>query len=255
MARSYRFFLRNGKNSELLLNSAEHFHLTEDSEPEIFFQLQKVLRIKPGDSIVFIPQAVAPFFEYYFILENIDKKQMALKFVKKVENKNELERSLGLVLCLPNKPEKLELICQKAVEIGVTKIVLTKGDFSQLKHELRVDRLQKIIIEAAEQAERAQVPALVVENTLVNYLKKVHENQNDFPKLMVAMERSDSKTLLDLDIKNEKGLDLLIGPEGGFSDEEKKLIAELKFESFSLGKRILRMETAAIVALGLAAVL
>lgn len=249
MSRSYRFFI-DGINAaelekEVLLNASEHPNLVE--------QMGKVLRVKEGDSIVLLPvqAAAGETFEYVYEVAGAHKKEVALTFVKKVLNENELEFPLGLVLCLPNKPDKLSLIVQKAVELGVTEIILVSGEFSQMKHKLREDRLGSIVREAAEQAERAVVPSLSIRGSLEDYLRETGGGA-----MLVAMERSNDKSLAEAleDFKGtENGVRILVGPEGGFSDAEKALIEELDLITFTLGKRVLRMETAAIVAIGIVA--
>ena len=260
MARHYRFFLRN-PDTFPLFQDKDAFHLTVSLEPEIFFQLVKVLRVKIGDMVTLVPQGVKKgagvLYEYIFEAASADKRSVDLVNKEARPNTNELGFELNLWLCLPNKPEKLEFILQKAVEIGAANVTLFEGDFSQMKHQLRHDRLEKIIVEAAEQSERAVVPALTVKGNLVKELSSM--DASGLGVVRVAMERSPEQHVphgnpfagADL----SKGLSLLIGPEGGFSDTEKKRFRELGLGAFSLGKRVLRMETAAVVSLGLAALL
>lgn len=270
MSRSYRFFCRNSATTQKLAEN--QVVLDEADEPEIFYQLTKVLRAKKDDMVIFsgIRQVVSGFelvagnlagvpvfFDFFYRIEEISKKELKLNFEKKVVNRNELSFHLGFLLCLPNRPEKLEFILQKAVELGVSEIVLVKSDFSQMKHELRPDRLQKIIIEAAEQSERAIIPTLHLESNLKDFLAQTAQNApQKIPHIWTAMERLEqTSSLISLLQKNKplNELSLLVGPEGGFSNEEKELIQRLNLTCFSLGQRILRMETAAIVALGVIA--
>lgn len=254
MARTYRFFCRNEGMTHLLEQSQQVLAFTEDIESEIFFQLTKVLRVQIGDTVVLLPASSdGPNMEYVFEVADISKKMISLKLNRTVENTNELPFQLSLVVCLPNKPEKLEFIIQKAVEIGVTHITFVEGDFSQMKHQLRLDRLQKILVEAAEQSERGKVPELTVAGKLHLYLQNLSAPEKK--QLYVAMERlgdggnaSLSKVLLTH--KPAEQIQILVGPEGGFSDAEKKLITELGLTCFSLGKRVLRMETAVVLSLG-----
>lgn len=240
MSRIYRFFLRNNGKLE-----GDKFLLSAEAEPEIIFQLTKVLRVKSGDMITLVSGQLEHIFEVGNVLKN------GVELLKKntVQNMNELNFELDLWLCVPNKPEKLEFILQKAVELGVHEIALFESEFSQMKHVLRMDRLEKIITEAAEQSERGIVPALKLSGNLSQYLRNP-----DAEKIMdvrVAMERGGNlenpRTALQ-----EDNLAILIGPEGGFSDDEKELFDLLMLRQFSLGKRVLRMETAAILSLGLA---
>jgi 16S rRNA (uracil1498-N3)-methyltransferase len=260
MARQYRFFIEN--SGPLDKNMA----LNGGTGPEIVEQLSRVLRAKAGDRVVLVPlergnnkNEAGHLFEYHYVIETAHKKEVSLSFTEKVRNANELPFSLGLVLCLPNKPDKLSLILQKAVELGVSWVHLVTSDFSRMKHALREERLLKIMTEAAEQSERALVPTLMMGGTLRDYLRGSPEN------LFIAMEREDSRTLPEVLEGRDDGRDndesgsrdvlILIGPEGGFSYEEKNAIHERGLTCFTLGKRVLRMETAAVVALGIASLL
>lgn len=266
MARHYRFFLRNPATLSSFQH-AESFELDEKLEGEIVFQLVKVLRVKTGDRVTLIPQNQdAPFCEYAFEVAAAGKHSIALTKKSGLPNTNELGFPLELFLCLPNKPEKLEFIIQKAVEIGVSVVRLFESDFSQMKHHLREERLRKILIEAAEQSERAVVPELIIGGPLKKFLEGAADSEAE--NIFVAMERlakvAAPETADSRSVEGKKdnpfsgsdksvGICVLIGPEGGFSDQEKKLMAGRSLKTFSLGKRILRMETAAIVSLGLAA--
>lgn len=256
MARHYRFFLRNQDNSSLLKNK-EGFRLSESSEPEIVFQLVKVLRVKPGDMVTLVPEGQREtFYDYDFEVTAASKNGLDLVQKRVRENKNELGFPLELLLCLPNKPDKLEFILQKAVEIGANMIELFESDFSQMKHQLRPDRLEKIIIEAAEQSERAVVPKLAMKGVLTKALTSA--GPEELKRMWVAMERltqdkSEHKGNPFIDAKKQDGISILVGPEGGFSEQEKELMSRLSLQKFSLGKRVLRMETAAVISLGLAA--
>ncbi len=247
-------------------------------ESEISDQLVKVLRAGKGDTVVLISGvtggdgaegggagagdgaaggagAGGPYYEYVYEVESAHKKEIALKFIEKKENLNECGRRLNLILCLPNKPDKLSLILQKAVELGVSEVTLVSGDNSQMKHEIKTERLNRIMKEAAEQSERAFVPGVCLEGGLTDFLGGLEAAARG--DVLVALERSDAPALTDMQAvtdgitkKNAAGLFLIVGPEGGFSEREKSFFAEKDYAIFSLGKRILRMETAAIVALG-----
>ena len=253
MARTYRFFIKNPETFSLL-GMEKDFTLEEKMEPEVFFQLMKVLRCKTGDRVVFIPSSSRDFFEFHYEIQEARKKNIGLFFKEKTLNEHELSFELNLILCLPNKPDKLEFILQKAVELGTKKILLLEGEFSQMKHQLRPDRLQKIMTEAAEQSERAFIPGLEIGGKLKGFLV---QNQSKASSFFVAMERLESSGLVLTEAMKkifsgeDQSVSVVIGPEGGFSELEKEQIQLLHFPCFSLGKRILRMETAAIVSLGI----
>ena len=261
MSRTYRFFVRNTSVASTIAQEQSSFRLTENQEPEIFFQVKNVLRCKQGDILVLITsQENPPYLEFHFTVENVTKNEINCRFQSALKNTNELPYRLGLVLALPNRPEKLGFIIQKAVEIGVSSITLCEADFSQFRHHIKPERLEKIILEAAEQSERPIIPKLFIEGKLSEYLIKATKGETG-PAIWVAMERyhrdPEKKPTGNpfVGADTSRGLDILIGPEGGFSESEKNIMQKRGLSCFSLGKRILRMETAAVLSLGLASLL
>lgn len=247
MARMYRFFLRNSTITP------GDFDLNAQSEPEIIFQLSTVLRAKAGDNVVLLNNGNTTECKYSVLEAN--KHHVKLEFMESKKNENELDFELNILICLPNKPDKLDFILQKAVELGATGITLLESDFSQMKHHLKPERIQKILIEAAEQSERAKITDFIIGGKLDQYLKKhAHHEQ-----ILVAMERMNKNTntyeLFKDQIKKYSSISLLIGPEGGFSEKEKNLINDLQLNCFSLGKRVLRMETAMIASAAIISIL
>lgn len=267
MSRIYRFFAEELKNQDL----EKDVSLNPRCEADIFNQLTRVLRIKAGDKIVLVGENG---FEFSYETVSAHKKNVELKFLNKNKNENEPGFNLGLILCLPNKPDKLAMILQKAVELGVSEVILVNGDFSRMKHDLKEERLMKIMKEAAEQSERALIPQLLIKGSLVDLLES-DWGIKESASIYVAMERAENKSLFEV-LRNNLGkcagenengtgnsgsggrgdsesIYILVGPEGGFSENEKLLIEQKGLKTFTLGKRILRMETAAIVSLGIAA--
>ncbi len=253
--RIYRFFTEDLKESDL----GGDLKISGGTESEIADQLAKVLRAKKGDVVVLLSgvagaagggaAAGGPYFDYVYEVVTAHKKEITLKFVENRENKNECGKRVNLILCMPNKPDKLSLILQKAVELGASGVILVYGDNSQMKHEIKPERLNRIMKEAAEQSERAFVPGVRLGGGLADFVGGVEAAGRG--NVLVAMERSDAPALTDLPAgKIDKEIYLLVGPEGGFSEREKSLINKKGLTVFSLGKRILRMETAAILALG-----
>ncbi len=262
MSRVYRFFASDLNNQSL----EDDICLDQRCESEIFNQLVRVLRIKPGDKIVLIGKNGIEF-EYETV--SAHKKNVELRFLSSRENENETDFKLGLILCLPNKPDKLTMILQKAVELGANEVILVNGDFSQMKHELKEERLARVMKEAAEQSERAFIPELAIMGGLADLLES-DWCKKESASIYVAMERANANSLFEvLGARGEKAagergasekrtdhnesIFILVGPEGGFSENEKRLIEQKGLATYSLGKRILRMETAAIVSLGIVA--
>jgi 16S rRNA (uracil1498-N3)-methyltransferase len=242
--RLYRFFLQNSDYA-LPTEAGQTFSLSKSTEEDLFHQLQSVLRLEIGDKLLFQLPNYLPTAnqEYLFKVAQFSKKQSDLVLEEIRTNNNFLSNHLNFALALPNKPAKLEFILQKTVELGVNRIFLIKTDFSNYPHQLKLDRLEKILLEAAEQSERSFIPKLELFENLSSFLSTNPEN------LLVALERSNSsQNFLDYQIKTSQTL--LIGPEGGFSEQEKERLSS-NSQSFLLGNHILRMETAALAALAI----
>ena len=227
------------------LKLKEHI-LIDKRFPELFHQLTKVLRLKVSEQIVLIKEnSESPInFQYIFSVIAINKQSITVELIKKQKIKDVLDIELGLALALPNKPGKLENILKQCTELGTTQFYLFKSDFSNFSHQLNQQRLMKIITEAVEQSERARVPQIHLYTNIDAYLEDLQRT------CLVAMERELCEENL-LNMMIDHGVDILIGPEGGFSDREKALIQSYQLRTFSLGKQILRNETSAIVATGI----
>jgi 16S rRNA (uracil1498-N3)-methyltransferase len=240
MARIYRFFLENGTDL------GKDCSILPGKNDEVLDQLIKVLRVRAGDMIVLLDADAGDGDEYSYEVISAHKKEVALKFLAIKKNENELSFDLNLILCLPNKPEKLSFILQKAVELGVCKVFVVEGENSQMKHALKQDRLHRIIREAAEQSERAVIPEVIIGGRLLDFLKS-----GKAKNVYAAVERLTEENVVS-DLKRYMDeVSILVGPEGGFSEVEKDFFKANGIKEFSLGKRILRMETAVILALGL----
>ncbi len=218
---------------------------------DLFHQFFNVLRMQIGEEVIFLDPNKQNY-EFLYKLIAKDKKEFIFRFQKKYQIHSELPYFISLFVALPAKSDTLSHIIQKATELGVSSISLIKTEFTQLRHPVNLQRLQKIAIEAAEQSGRGVIP-IILDNTkinLENFLQKKPKN------LIVALER-DNSTLLKKDIlnkfinKKQPYISVLIGPEGGFSQVEKELFQQSAVLTFTLGKIILRMETAVISALSI----
>lgn len=160
--------------------------------------------------------------------------------IEKLDENNELDVDITCVLALI-KSDKFELCIQKLVELGVKRIVPYNACRSvmKIKKDSKLDRFQKIIKEAAEQSHRNIIPE-ICEPCGIKDLEKYKSDLN-----YICYE---SKECLDLNIDVNNSITYIIGPEGGFDEEEYKKITEIGYKPISLGKRILRAETAAIYA-------
>lgn len=200
--------------------------------------LLHVLRRKPGDQLRLFHDASGEFLGT--ILE-ISKKGCVVLLEQQTRPPVD---TLSVTLCFaPIKRQRLEILLEKATELGVTHLQPVKTQHSM---ELgNIERLQAIVIEAAEQCERLTIPQI---SPLVDLKTLVGKWDVKFP-LYWCLERAGEPILKILD--TSRPVALLTGPEGGFSQEE---IAWLQGKNFikpiNLGSTILRAETATMVALG-----
>ncbi|MGB4594350.1 MAG: RsmE family RNA methyltransferase [Anaerolineaceae bacterium] len=159
------------------------------------------------------------------------------------------EELADLTLCFSlTRREKVEWVLQKCTEIGVSRFqpFVSERSVSRLESldDNRRTRWEAIIREAAEQSERNRLPELLEVVRFEDIVDKVGEEEQ---KLMAYEGADSANKLRQLPLKQAPVV-LLIGPEGGFSDEEAGRTLGSGFQQFSLGKRILRMETACMIA-------
>lgn len=154
---------------------------------------------------------------------------------------------LELIVALV-KRTRLETIVEKAAELGCRRVRLVITRYTQADHT-RVDRLAAIAIEASEQTGRLDVPVIVAPEKLEQILDTWPEDR----RLMFCDEAGDVRPALEVLDRDAGGAwSILIGPEGGFSpDERAQLRARDEVSAVGLGPRILRADTAAISALTL----
>src|SRR3989339_889754 len=211
-------------------------------DKDLIAQIAYVLRGRKGDLVVFLDNKG---FEYESELISFSKNKISAKILNKKENLNEEKQEIVLYQAITKSLDKFELILQKCTELGVKAFVPVITERCQRDFLPKKERLEKIIKEAAEQSERGIVPELLEELNFESALKSAAENGGG----VVCYERKLKIELKELKIRNKK-INIFIGLEGGFSDKEIELVKSFgdKFRFMSLGKRILRTETAAIVA-------
>ncbi|WP_353894343.1 RsmE family RNA methyltransferase [Proteinivorax hydrogeniformans] len=203
----------------------------------------KVLRLTKGDNIKVFNEAG----EFLSSVISVDKKTVSLKILSKCET-SEVEPQTDVVLAFGYlKGDKNELVVQKATELGVNHIwpVITDRTVAKMddkKIAKKVERLQKISKEATEQCGRLKVPNIKIFKGLTSFCDEIDAKDS----LIIPWEKEKKASLDPCKIKTKGRLILFIGPEGGIAGEE---IQRFKsHHTISLGKRILRAETAAISA-------
>ena len=187
---------------------------------------------------------------YIVEIEEIQKERVITTIVEKIQTKVESNVEINLYQGLP-KAEKMELIIQKTTELGIYKIIpidmircVVKLDEKDQKK--KIERWQKIAETASKQSKRDIIPK--IENKIK--IKEVIEKIKEYDMFIVAYEEENNITLKqvlkDISNKNSYKIGILVGPEGGIDIKEIDLLRENGATIVSLGKRILRTETAPI---------
>lgn len=204
-----------------------------------------VLRGKIGDMITVCDGEGK---DYQCEITAITKKEVTARIVDIFTNNNEPDIKITLYQAIP-KSDKMELVIQKCIEIGVDRIVPVNTDHTVVKLEGREDkkliRWNKIAEAAAKQCGRGKIPEV---SGVLDFRTAVNEAVG-LDGVIIPYEKEKESTLKSY-IKNYRGktIGVFIGPEGGFSEREVEYAIEKGVTSVTLGKRILRTETAGLVA-------
>tara|TARA_B110000438_G_scaffold213773_1_gene206034 strand:+ start:10 stop:732 length:723 start_codon:yes stop_codon:yes gene_type:complete len=204
--------------------------------------LKDVMRLKAGDTFsVFNGQG-----EWNASIQNYEKQAVKIKILEKLRDKTN-EKNIWVAFT-PIKQNPLNFIIQKGTELGVQKFIPILSERTAVKN-INVERIKKIIIESAEQSNRISIPEIIKLETLKNFISNFPQN-GCLVFCDINCDKSNLKNILSQ--KYLGPICILIGPEGDFSENERKLIIDLnQTNSVSLAKNILRAETAAIAAVTL----
>ena len=204
--------------------------------------LKDVMRLKIGDKL----SVFNTLGEWKAIIESYEKKGAKIKIMEKARDKDN-EKNIWLAFS-PIKQNPLNFLIQKCTELGVQRFVPILSERTTVR-EINIKRIKKIIIEASEQSNRISIPEINKLEYLKNFLSK-------FPKngcLIFCDINSDKDNLKKIFKKIFDGpICILIGPEGDFSENERKIIIDHNQScSISLAKNILKVETAALSAISI----
>ncbi|NOZ12555.1 MAG: 16S rRNA (uracil(1498)-N(3))-methyltransferase [Acidobacteria bacterium] len=219
----------------IVLNPAEH-HYTA-----------RVMRLKKGQSI----ELISPAGCMNATLESISAKQTTVRILSLPEIKNEPSVPITLFQGIPDHLEKLELITQKSVELGVSRIVTFTSRYTDAKYRKlditkKMERIQKISKEAVRQCGRTRIPQV----TGPVPFQELENETGQLDTVFLFFEKKMEKTQFRQ--KFTPGtLGIIVGPEGGFSDKEAEQLTKSGNIPIHLPSRILRTETAAIACLTL----
>ena len=199
-----------------------------------------VMRMKRGSNLNFFNKDGEWLSEIIFL----DRDRIEVKFLNKVKESSKLS-NIELAICLVKK-SPMEIILQKATELGVSRITPIISERTEVK-ELNYERAQKIVIEATEQSNQLNPPELSKVIKLKDFLEKL----DDESKFLFADVNSQNN-LQKKDVEGDTLKTILIGPEGDFSPNEREyILAKANTTSFSISKNILRSDTAVISAISL----
>lgn len=217
-----RYFSKDLKDNKFIINEDDMYHI------------KKVMRMKDNDLIEVVYNE--NLYICYLSGNDVIVKEKCNNDVKK----------LNVTLIIPLlKEQKMDLILQKATELGVDNIIPYKAERSIIKidskkEESKIDRWQKICKEAAEQSKRLDVPVV----TKIYSLEEVSKIKGKNILCSTIEKEKNIKTLLHNSTIYDK-INVVIGPEGGFSPKEEEYLKST-FTCISLGSRILRVETVPI---------
>ena len=216
------------ENSTNLL-SKEHTHYVVN-----------VMRLKRGSNINFFNSEGEWKSEIVFL----DKDRVEVKIIEKIKQPKGLS-NIELAICLVKK-NPMEIILQKATELGVRKITPIISERTEVK-ELNYDRANKIVIEATEQSNQLSPPKIFEVTKLKDFL----DNLDGTSKLLFADVNSTNNLNAET-LKQGNPITVLIGPEGDFSPSERdSILGNSNVTSFTISRNILRSDTAVISAISL----
>jgi 16S rRNA (uracil1498-N3)-methyltransferase len=219
--------------------------------PETARQMQRVLRLSPGDKVVVLDNTG---FQYDVQLEQISSGEAAGKILAQAKVTAEPRVRLTLLLALTQR-EKFEWMLQKCTELGAAAFlpVITSRCLVQAKEDAsrKVPRWETILREASEQCERGLIPHLFSAQSIEQALHQVTSGNLGVPPAAFILSAHEQQVSLRaaLERMNPSGIAeiyVLVGPEGGFTLPEVSAAVQAGFQPVSLGPRILRMETASV---------
>lgn len=236
--RMQRYFVQEEQFSEGFVN------ITGDDAHHI----QQVMRLKIGDKVIcsngIDREAIVEIVQF-------EPKQVRAAIVEPLDMNNEATIDVWIAQSLP-KADKMETVIQRCTEIGAARFIPFTSErtivkYNDKKEGRRLERWHKIAKEAAEQSHRNRIPLIDGPRSWKELLSLVPEVSIAF----ICYEQEEARTFKKL-LQQHKPLQsvmLIVGPEGGFTADEVKEATEAGCYSISLGKRILRTETAAMAAL------
>ncbi len=224
----------------------------EITEPALIHRMRDVLRLRPGDVVVMFDNSG---WEYEVLLEHVETERIAGQVRQKRLCQNEPRTQITLYQAVL-KGERFEWALQKGTEVGVSVFVplLSERCIVQDAHQLsrrKLQRWEKVLQAAAEQSRRGRVPVL---QPLVLFAAACEQVHRSGGLALIPWEEASTplRTVLgETGPESPFNVSIFIGPEGGFSEAEVRLARNYGLYPVRLGPRILRAETAGVVATAL----
>ena len=222
--RLHRFYINQQIGKEVRIEDKELLH-----------QWQKVFRLKASDRVILFNGGDSEYEGFFKILA---KNEAVIQIDKEREVKNPVNIELHIFQSIIKK-DNFEFIVEKCTEIGVSAFHPIISERSE-KKSLNIERLNKIAKESAEQSGKTKLPEIFAPESFGKAIK-------DFDGELFVLDFDGEILSKTISSKENKKIGILIGPEGGWSENERIVFDEMGIKSFSLGEQILRAETAAIV--------
>ncbi|HFC8521236.1 MULTISPECIES: 16S rRNA (uracil(1498)-N(3))-methyltransferase [Neisseria] len=223
------------------------FALSPDSVvelPDNVVRHLNVLRVKNTEEIVlFNGNGKA----YPALPEVLEKRRASVRILREEATDNESPLNITLVQAV-SAAERMDFTLQKSVELGVAEIrpVISERCVVRLsgeRAEKRVARWQEIVVSACEQSGRNIVPKVL---PLTTYAQALQQLPQETTKLLMSLNRAQKLS----DVRPQSGkVVFMVGPEGGWTEKEEQQAFDAGFQSVTLGKRVLRTETASLAAI------
>lgn len=226
-----RFLAKKVSSEQFIIENGEHNHL------------KNVLRLKVHDEIICV---INDEYDYVCKIINIEKSFTICVLLKKIKNIANPKKTVTVFQALTKK-DNMNLIVQKLNELGVMYLYPFESEFTTVKDRLnKQQKLQEVAFQSSKQCGRSISITVHQVLTFNELLAKL----SSYKTIVFANEKEGCVTLHSTftNIKNNDNIALIVGSEGGFSTEEIKALKKINgLISVSLGKRILRAETATIV--------
>jgi len=238
MGHAHRFYVRNIGDEEIVHIEGEQAH-----------HILNVFRLKEGDEIFLFDGSGV---ECRAVIEKLHRSALDARIISRETVDREPQISVTLALSIP-KSKKMNLVVQKCAELGLKRLIPMYADRTVVrikeKGPAKTRRWQRIAEEASKQSGRNMILEIAKP---VNFSQVVTGNK-DYDVRLLASACGENLSLSDVLGKHPdaKRIIYIIGPEGGFTEEEMKLAASIGWQFVSLGKSILRVETAAIATLAM----